>query len=207
VRRYVNFFVKQWRRVVVGTYRIRTATSDPADVGGLADVLIDCVEGGASVSYMAPLPRDRAVAYWRGVLDSAARGERVVLVAEGPETGGVVGTVQVVLIMPDNQPHRGEVAKMLVHRSARRRGLGAALMRAAVAAARAAGKTLLVLDTATGGDAERLYARLGWTRCGVIPGYALLPHGGLCGTTVFYRELAADEPEGSPGAAATYNAP
>jgi GNAT superfamily N-acetyltransferase len=172
-------------------FRIRQADADPTVVEGLADVLIDCVDGGASVSFMAPLHRGRAVTFWRGALDAAARGERIVLVAEDAATGRVVGTVQVVLAMPENQPHRAEVAKMLVHRDARRRGLGSALMRAAEAAASAAGRTLLVLDTATGGDAERLYTRLGWQRCGVIPRYALLPHGGLCGTTLFYRELTA----------------
>ena len=175
--------------MAIDGFRIREAGDDPAVVEALADVLIDCVEGGASVSFMAPLARDRAVAFWRGALDSAARGERIVLVAEDPTAGQIVGTVQVVLAMPENQPHRAEVAKMLVRRDARRRGLGAELMRAAEAAARAAGRTLLVLDTASGGDAERLYARLGWRRCGLIPDYALLPHGGLCATTLFYREL------------------
>lgn len=174
------------------TFRIQRADNDSAAVEGLADVLIDCVEGGASVSFMAPLPRDEAVTYWRSVLDSASRGERILLVAEDGENRRIVGTVQVVLAMPENQPHRADIAKLLVHRSARCRGLGAALMRAAEDAARAAGKTLLVLDTATGGDAERLYTRLGWKLCGVIPGYALLPHGGLCGTTMFYRELTSD---------------
>jgi len=186
--------------VAVERFRIRKADADPAVVEALAEVLIDCVEGGASVSFMAPLARDRAVAFWRGVLDSAARGERVVLIAEEPGSGRVVGTVQVLLAMPDNQPHRAEVAKMLVRRDARRRGLGAELMRAAEAAATTAGRTLLVLDTATGGDAERLYARLGWQRCGVIPGYALLPHGGLCSTTVFYRELTGARSDAEPGA-------
>ena len=156
----------------------------------LADVLVDCVEGGASVGFMHPLPRAKALAFWQKVLDGAARGERIVLVAEDVESSAIVGTVQVVLAMPDNQPHRADVAKMLVHRRARRRGLGAALVQAAENAAREAGKTLLVLDTVTGGDAERMYARLGWERCGVIPGYALFPHGGLCSTTVFYRVLA-----------------
>jgi GNAT superfamily N-acetyltransferase len=169
-------------------HRIHRANNDPAAVEALSDVLLDCVEGGASVSFMHPLPRAKAVAFWQDVLAGAARGERIVLVAEDDDT--IVGTVQVVLAMPDNQPHRAEVAKMLVHRRARRRGLGAALMRAAEAAAREAGKTLLVLDTQTGGDAERLYANLGWERCGVIPDFALLPHGGLAGTTVFYRVLA-----------------
>jgi GNAT superfamily N-acetyltransferase len=167
---------------------VRRATHESADVQALADVLLDCVEGGASVSFMHPLPRAKAIGFWQGVLASAARGERIVLVAEDA-AGAIVGTVQVVLDMPENQPHRADVAKTLVHRSARRRGVGAALMRAAETAAREAGKTLLVLDTVTGGDAERLYARLGWQRCGEIPGYALWPRGGLCSTTVFYRVL------------------
>jgi GNAT superfamily N-acetyltransferase len=174
---------------VTDGFRIREADADPAIIGGLADVLMDCVEGGASVSFMAPLDRNRAVAFWRGAFDSASRGERVVLIAEDAATDRVVGTVQVFLAMPDNQPHRAEIAKLLVHRDARCRGLGRALMRAAEDVARVRGRTLLVLDTATGGDAERLYARLGWQQCGVIPGYALLPHGGLCDTTLFYREL------------------
>jgi GNAT superfamily N-acetyltransferase len=171
-------------------FRIRRASPDPALAEALADVLLDCVEGGASVGFMHPLPRAKAVAFWQNVLASAERGERIVLVAEEVESSAIVGTVQVVLAMPDNQPHRADVAKMQVHRRARRRGLGAALMCAAEAAAREAGKTLLVLDTVTGSDAERLYIRLGWKRCGVIPGYALWPKGGLCSTTVFYRELA-----------------
>jgi ribosomal protein S18 acetylase RimI-like enzyme len=157
-----------------------------ADALALTDLLIDCVDGGASVSFMQPLTRERALAFWRRVGESAARGERVLLVAE--DASGVVGTVQVILDQPENQPHRADVAKMLVHRCARRRGWGERLMRAAEREAQAAGKTLLVLDTASA-DAERLYARLGWRRCGVIPGYALLPQGGLCDTTYFYRRL------------------
>jgi GNAT superfamily N-acetyltransferase len=139
---------------------------------------------------MHPLPRERALAFWTNALESAARGERVILVAEDIASQRVIGTAQVVLMMPDNQPHRADVAKMQVHRDARRRGVGAALVRAAEEAALRAGRTLLVLDTVTGSDAERLYARLGWVRCGVIPGYALWPKGGLCSTTVFYRELS-----------------
>jgi GNAT superfamily N-acetyltransferase len=172
------------------TFRIYRASPDPAVAEALAEVLLDCVEGGASVGFMYPLPRSKAIDFWQNVLASAARGERIVLVAEDVESNTIVGTVQVVLAMPDNQPHRADVAKMQVHRRARRRGLGAALMQAAEAAAREAGRTLLVLDTVTGSDAERLYARLGWQRCGVIPGYALWPRGGLCSTTVFYRVLA-----------------
>jgi GNAT superfamily N-acetyltransferase len=157
-----------------------------AQIDELADVLIDCVEGGASVSFMHPLPRERAVAFWRHVAQGVAAGERALLVAE--DARGLCGTVQLIFDLPENQPHRADLAKLLVHRRARRHGLGAALMRAAEAAARECGKTLLVLDTASG-EAERLYERLGWVRVGVIPGYALLPHGGLCGTTVYYRNL------------------
>jgi GNAT superfamily N-acetyltransferase len=153
----------------------------------LAGVLIDCVEGGASVSFMHPLPRDRAAAFWRRVAQAVAAGERALLVAE--DARGLCGTVQLALDQPENQPHRADLSKMLVHRRARRQGLGAALMRAAEATARECGKTLLVLDTVTGGEAERLYERLGWERVGVIPGYALLPQGGLCDTTVYYRNL------------------
>jgi GNAT superfamily N-acetyltransferase len=185
---------------VVDEFRIRAVGADPAIEEELADVLMDCVEGGASVSFMAPLTRDRALGFWRVVLAGAARGERFVLVAEERDTGRVVGTVQIILALPENQPHRADVAKMLVRRDARRRGIGAALMRAAEAAARQAGRTLLLLDTVTGGDAERLYTRLGWRRCGVIPGYALFPFGGLCDTTIFYRDLTDGESNPEPGA-------
>ena len=169
--------------------RIRRAGAEPGVAEALTEVLLDVVEGGASVGFMSPLSRERAMAFWEGALASTARGERILLVAQDVATGTIVGTVQVVLAMPDNQPHRAEVAKMQVKRSARRRGIGAALMRAAEVAAREAGKTVLVLDTVTGSDAERLYTGLGWQRCGVIPDYALLPRGGLCSTTVFYRLL------------------
>jgi len=157
----------------------------------LAGVTIDCVEGGASIGFMQPLSHAKALAFWRGVLGQTERGERILLVAEEFESQRIVGTVQVVLTMPENQPHRADIAKMQVHRSARGRGLGAALMRAAEAAARDTGRTLLVLDTVTGGDAERLYTRLGWTRCGEIPGFALWPSGGFCTTTIFYKHLAS----------------
>ncbi len=156
-------------------------------IDGLAELLIDCVDGGASVSFMHPLPAAKAREFWQRVAHGVERGERVLLVAE--DALGIAGSVQVLLDLPENQPHRADVSKMLVHRRARRRGIGAALMRAAEAAARDFGKSLLVLDTVTGGDAERLYARLGWRRCGVIPGYALWPRGGLCDTTYLYRML------------------
>jgi GNAT superfamily N-acetyltransferase len=160
-----------------------------ADTEGLVDVLVDCVEGGASVSFMQPFTRERAAAFWRRGADDVEAGTRALLVAEDAQ--GICGTVQLVLDMPENQPHRADLAKMLVHRRARRQGLGAALMRAAEATALECGKTLLVLDTVTGGDAERLYERLGWQRAGVIPDYALFPDGGFCATTVFYRKLGS----------------
>ncbi len=160
---------------------------DEMHLAGLTDVLIDCVEGGASVSFMLPLSQERARTFWRGVADGVAAGKRALLVAEDAQ--GVCGTVQLNFELPENQPYRADLAKMLVHRRARRQGLGAALMRAAEATAAACGKTLLVLDAVTGGDAARLYERLGWIRVGDIPGYALFPQGGRCGTTVFYREL------------------
>jgi ribosomal protein S18 acetylase RimI-like enzyme len=164
----------------------RLLTITDAELQGLAAVLCDCVEGGASVSFMQPFSTGQSLAFWRGVGASVERGERALLVAES--AAGIVGTVQVVLAQPDNQPHRGDICKMLVARGARRHGVGALLMAAAETTARACGKTLLVLDTASA-DAERLYERLGWTRLGVIPGYALLPQGGLCDTTYYYRIL------------------
>jgi len=162
-------------------------TLDDAQIDELAGVLLDCVEGGASVSFMQPLTRERAVSFWRRVADGVAAGERALIVAA--DAAGVCGTVQLVLAQPENQPHRADLAKMLVHRRARRQGLGAALLRAAESTARERGLTLLVLDAVTGGDAARLYERLGWLRVGDIPGYALMPQGGLCSTTVYYRNL------------------
>jgi GNAT superfamily N-acetyltransferase len=157
-----------------------------ADIDGLAALLLDCVEGGASVGFMHPLGLDKARAFWRGVASDAEQGKRALLVAEDGDR--IVGTVHLVLAQPDNQPHRADLCKMLVLRSARRRGIGAMLMDAAERAAREAGKSLMVLDTASQ-EAERLYARMGWKALGVIPGYALLPQGGVCDTTYFYREL------------------
>jgi GNAT superfamily N-acetyltransferase len=170
------------------TIRIRElSTIDDEAIAALTDVLIDCVEGGASVSFMLPLSHAKAEAFWRGVAKGVAAGERILLVAE--DERGIVGTVQIVCSQPDNQPHRADVAKMLVHRRARRQGVAAALMQAVEKAAAHANKSLLVLDTVTGGDAERLYARLGWQLCGRIPDYALWPNGGFCDTTVFYKRV------------------
>lgn len=166
----------------------RVPVVDEAMIGALADLLKDCVDGGASVSFMHPLTRERAIAFWRKVADGVAAGQRALIVAE--DDRGVCGTVQLIFDLPENQPHRADLAKMLVHSRARRQGLGAALLRAAEATARECGKTLLVLDAVTDGDAARLYARLGWVRVGDIPNYALFPQGGFCSTTVFYRNLA-----------------
>jgi GNAT superfamily N-acetyltransferase len=164
----------------------RLSALTDAYIEQLATLLIDCVEGGASVSFMHPLTHDRASAFWRGVADDVAAGRKMLFAAS--DAGGIVGTVQLILDLPENQPHRADIAKMLVHRRARRRGIGAALMRAAEDGARAAGRTLLVLDTASG-DAERIYRRLGWQLAGVVPDFALWPRGGLCSTSFYYRKL------------------
>ncbi len=152
----------------------------------LADLLIDCVEGGASVSFMLPLEREKALRFWTGVAESTGRGERTLIVAQ--DADGIVGTVQLITDMPDNQPHRADVAKLLVRWRARGAGVGRRLMEAAEAAARAQGRSVLVLDTANA-VAARLYERLGWQRVGVVPAYAYLPDGLLCATTFFFKHL------------------
>jgi GNAT superfamily N-acetyltransferase len=162
------------------------AAEAQAAIPALAEVLLDCVAGGASVSFMADLTREDAETFWRRL--AQAEDDRAILVAEDDE--GLFGVVQVVPAGVPNQPHRADVAKMLVHRRGRRRGVGEALMRAAEAEARVLGKTVLVLDTVTGEAGERLYERCGWTRVGVIPDYALMPDGRLCSTTYFYKVLA-----------------
>jgi GNAT superfamily N-acetyltransferase len=158
-----------------------------SQLDALAAVLHDCVAGGASVSYMAPFSQEEARSAFAGFAADAERGGRLIVGAF--VDGGLVGTVQVILSVPPNQPHRAEIAKLLVHRSARRRGIAELLMERAEEEARAEGKTLLVLDAVTEGDAARLYARLGWTTVGVIPGYALYPDGRPCDTTVFWKAI------------------
>ena len=157
------------------------------ELSQLVNVLTDCVEGGASVSFMSPLDRELAHSFWRNVARGVVSGERALLVAE--DALGICGTAQLVLSQPPNQPHRADVSKVLVHRRARRRGLGAALMHAVEQTARECGKDLLVLDTVTGGDAQRMYERLGWVKVGDIPRYALMPTGEPCSTTYYYRDL------------------
>jgi GNAT superfamily N-acetyltransferase len=165
----------------------RLETIDGRVLDGLCDVLIDCVEGGASVSFMLPMTRAKAQGYWRSVARSLARGERAVVVAEDAQ--GIMGTAQVIWAEPENQPHRADVAKMLVHRRARRLGVGAAILAAAEGAAGDAGRTLLVLDTASP-EAERLYERGGWRRAGTVPKFALMPDGPFCSTVFFYKDIA-----------------
>jgi GNAT superfamily N-acetyltransferase len=168
---------------------VRRLTGDELreQLDALAAVLADCVAGGASVSYMAPFSHEQARSAFGAFASEAEQGRRVIVGAL--LDGTLVGTVQVILAVPPNQPHRGDIAKLLVHRSARRRGIAQLLMERAELEARAEGKTLLVLDTVTGDNAERLYERLGWTKVGVIPGYALYPDGRPCDTTVFWKGL------------------
>ena len=160
-------------------------------IPALAGVLRDCVDGGASVSFLAPLSVERAEAFWEKVADAVSRDETALLVARDGE--GIRGTVQLLLAMPENQPHRAEVAKMLVHRAARRRGIAGLLMLAAEGEAVTEGRTLLTLDTASE-DAKRVYDRLGWTVCGVIPGYALNPDRTVCDTTVYWKQIGQGSP-------------
>jgi GNAT superfamily N-acetyltransferase len=162
------------------------AAAANAAIEELADVLIDCVAGGASVSFMLPFGRDDAKTFFQKVIASVARDETVLVAAK--LNGRIVGTVQLGLDMPPNQPHRGDIKKLLVHRAARSHGLGAALMARAEAEAKARGRTLLVLDTASG-DAERLYVRAGWQRVGVVPDYAMWPQGGFCDTVFFWKKI------------------
>jgi ribosomal protein S18 acetylase RimI-like enzyme len=174
---------------VPGQVEIRRIASADLDeqLDALADVLVDCVAAGASVSYMWPFSHADARAAFEGFAAEVERGRRLILAAFAD--GELVGTVQVILAVPPNQPHRGEIAKLLVHRSARGRGIARLLMERAEEEARREGKTLLVLDAVTNGDAARLYEGLGWTTVGVIPGYALLPDGRPCDTTIFWKSL------------------
>ena len=157
-------------------------------LGALAEVLLDCVKGGASVSFMASFSKADAASFFEKVIEEVQHGNRILLAAFIDEA--LVGTVQIVTAMPPNQPHRADVAKLLVRRSARGQGVAKLLMKHVEEASRLAGKTVLVLDTATGDVAEKLYIRLGWTRVGVIPRYALYPDGTWCDTTLFFKQLA-----------------
>jgi GNAT superfamily N-acetyltransferase len=162
------------------------ATTAPAAINELASVLADCVNGGASVNFMLPYSAADAAEFFRKVVPSIASGDTILLAAR--IDGRIVGTVQLGLDTPPNQPHRAEVKKMLVHRAARGKGVGAALLSQIEARAKQKGRTLLVLDTASD-DARRLYERGGWQRLGNIPDYALLPDGALCDTTIYWKRL------------------
>jgi GNAT superfamily N-acetyltransferase len=153
----------------------------------LADVLVDCVEGGASVSFMAPFSRAEALAFFRKVAGSVASGDTVLLAAR--LAGKIVGTVQLGLDTPPNQPHRADIKKMLVHRSARGNGIGAALMAEVEQEARRHGRWLLVLDTVPNENGHRLYQRAGWTETGLVPDYAMFPDGRLCDTAIMWKRL------------------
>ncbi len=172
------------------TFSIEQLSSidDDATYKQLADTLIETVAGGGSISFMHPVSMEKALAFWRNIAVSVTKGERILLVAR--DAGGdIIGTVQSIVAQPENQPHRADIAKMMVHPRARRRGIAEALMREIERLTFAAGKTVLVLDTETGKAASHLYTKLGWQAAGDIPDYALLPHGGLCSTTYFYKRL------------------
>jgi GNAT superfamily N-acetyltransferase len=170
------------------TIRLLDAVQARAAIPDLCDVLVDCVNGGASVGFMQPYGVGDAEPYWQGVADAVTAGATLLFVAE--LEGKVVGTVQIGAAQMPNQPHRADLKKLLVHRSARGKGLARLLMDAAEREAASRGKTILVLDTATGSDAEAIYPRLGWERVGVIPDYALWPEGGFCASTFFYKRVA-----------------
>ena len=153
----------------------------------LAAVLVDCVEGGASVSFMAPFPQDQGVAFFRKVAISVASDDTVLLAAR--LAGKIVGTVQLGLDTPPNQPHRADIKKLLVHRAARGHGIAAALMARAEREARRHGRWLLVLDTVPNENGHRLYLREGWTQTGIVPDYALFPDGRPCDTAIMWKRL------------------
>jgi GNAT superfamily N-acetyltransferase len=165
---------------------LQAPIAEPA-LDQLVDVLVDCVEGGASVNFMSPFSQDQARVFFRKVAGSVASGDIVLLAAR--LDGRIVGTVQLGLDTPPNQPHRADIKKMLVHRSARGRGIGAALMAEVEQEARRRGRWLLVLDTVPGENGHRLYVRAGWTQTGLVPDYALFPDGRLCDTAIMWKRL------------------
>lgn len=167
--------------------RLSTLTTE--SIHGLGQVLIDCVEGGASVGFVSPMTLDKANAFWTRVAQQVELKNRILLVAESHQ-GKILGTAQVILDLPENQSHRADIAKMLVHREARQLGVGRALLRAAEEAALEQGRNVLVLDTVTGSPAEQMYQKSGWRICGQIPDYAVMPDGKLCSTTYMYKMLS-----------------
>jgi GNAT superfamily N-acetyltransferase len=169
--------------------RIQSTLTDQ-DISELAETLIETVASGGSISFMHPVSQEKAGLFWRKISQGVQAGERILLVARD-ERGIIIGTVQSVLAQPENQPHRADIAKMMVHPRARRQGVAEALMREIEQLTFAAGKTVLVLDTETDQAASRIYAKLGWQLAGHIPDFALKPHGGLCSTTYFYKRVSS----------------
>ncbi len=169
-------------------FSIEPITPDAANIEALASLLVETVAGGASVSFMHPLSMDRARAFWTDALAAAQRGERVVLGAFADAR--LAGTVSLFTDMPENQQHRAEIGKLMTCGAFRNKGAATALMHAAESRAAAAGRTLIVLDTAEMGGAAGLYEKLGYQRAGVIPDFASLPQGGLCGTVIFWKRVA-----------------
>ena len=169
--------------------RIDPLAASPAITAALCEILIEAVASGGSVSFMHPLSPESASGFWDASLAAASRGERIVLGAfDGDD---LVGTVTLLLNLPPNQPHRAEIAKMMTRTGHRHRGVATALLYAAERLAIAHGRTLLVLDTAVDDGASRLYEKAGFELAGIIPDYALKPHGGLTGTMVYWKRLAA----------------
>jgi GNAT superfamily N-acetyltransferase len=171
----------------IAAIRILNATEARAANADLSETLSDCINGGASLGFMLPFTPQDAEGYWHEIADAVEAG--LIILAGAEVEGRVVGTVQIGLASKPNQPHRGDLMKLLVHRSARGLGLSRRLMAAVEEEAARRGRTLLVLDTATGSDAEMIYPRFGWERVGVIPDYALWPEGGFCATTLFYKRI------------------
>ena len=172
------------------THSVKLLTPQQAQAGrpALVDLLVDLVESGASVNFVWPMTRAKAERFWEGALASHARGERLIFAAEFE--GRLDGTVQLILAPQENQAFRADLAKLLVHSRARRKGLGAALMRAAEDEARRVGRTLLTLDTEAGSAAEGLYVRLGWTKYGVVPAYATTADNRIrADVSFFYKAL------------------
>jgi ribosomal protein S18 acetylase RimI-like enzyme len=193
------------RLFIMPTVDIYPLTANPQVITALTDMLIEVVAGGGSVSFMHPLAPETATAFWTAALASAARGERIILgafaptssipatptspSAANPATSSLVGTVTLLVDCPQNQPHRAEIAKLMTRVTHRGQGIARLLMHAAETIAIDRGRTLLTLDTAVEGGAASLYEGLGYQKTGVIPDYALLPHGGLTGTIIYWKRL------------------
>lgn len=167
---------------------LRLTVEEASDyLPALADVLHDCVEGGASVSFMWPFSKADALDFFRLVVDEVRKHKRILLAAFWNDS--LVGTLQIITAMPPNQKHRADLAKLLVHRSARGHGIGRSLMQEAERICQLEGKTLLVLDTVVDSPTDALYTSMGWTKAGIIPDYAKFPDGRWCATAIFWKKL------------------